>query len=62
MFFTGNTFPFSVVHDINTSAEQINEDLQKISDWAYKWKRKFNHDLSKQAEKVIFSRNHTMVT
>ena len=28
---------FSVIYDINTSTE-LNNDLQKISDWAYKWK------------------------
>ena len=29
--------------------------MQKISEWAYKWKMLFNSDLNKQAQ-VIFSR------
>ena len=29
---------FSVVHDNTTSAEVLNRDLQKISEWAHKWK------------------------
>ena len=30
--------------------------MQKISEWAYKWKMLFNTDLNKQAEEVIFYR------
>ena len=33
-----------------------NEDLEKISDWAFQWKMNFNLDASKQAQEVIFSR------
>ena len=47
---------FSVVHDSNISANELNNDLQKISEWAYKWKMSFNSDLNKQAWEVIFSR------
>ena len=48
------------------SADQLDTDLKKISDWAYKWKMIFNPDLSKQAQ-VIFSRktneiNHPTTT
>ena len=28
----------------------------KISDWAFQWKMRFNADLKKQAQEVIFSR------
>ena len=54
--FADDTSLFSVVHDSNISANELNNDLQKISEWAYKWKMSFNPDLNKQAQEVIFSR------
>ena len=30
-------------------------DMQKISEWAYKWKVSFNPDLNKAAHEAIFS-------
>ena len=36
---------FSVVNDINKSANQMNIDLEKISLWAYQWKMTFNSDI-----------------
>ena len=54
--FADNTSLFSAVNDSNISANELNEDLQKISEWSYKWKMSFNHDLKKQAQNVIFSR------
>ena len=47
---------FSVVSDSIISANEVNKDLQKISEWAYKWKMFSNPDLNKQAQKVVFSR------
>ena len=47
---------FSVVHDVNTSAKKLNNDLQKVNDWAFQWKMSFNPDPNKQAQEVIFSR------
>ena len=47
---------FSTIHDSNTSASNLNSDLQKISEWAFKWKMSFNPDPTKQAQEVIFSR------
>ena len=48
---------FSVVHDINTSAIDLNKDLKKkINDRAFQWKMTFNPDRSKQAQEIIFSR------
>ena len=38
--FTDDTSLFSVVHDINTSAIELNKDLKKINDWAYIFSRK----------------------
>ena len=46
----------SVVHDNNTLAEVLNRELQKISEWAHKWKMSFNPDKCKEAQEVICSR------
>ena len=54
--FADDTSLFSVVNDSNISANELNEDLQKISEWSYKWKMSFNHDLNKQGQKAIFCR------
>ena len=47
---------FSVVHDKNISAKELNNYFQKISNWAYQWKIRFNLDPLKQIEEVVFSR------
>ena len=54
--FADGTSLFSVVHNANTTAKELNNDLVKISRWAYQWKMSFNPDPSKQAQEVIFSR------
>ena len=54
--FADDTSLFSTVHDPSKSAKLLNDDLQKISDWAFKWKMLFNPDVTKQAQEVIFSR------
>ena len=41
---------------MTTFANELNNDLKKISDWAFQWKMSFNPDPSKQAQEVIFSR------
>ena len=46
---------FSVVHVIDTSTNNLDHDLVKISEWAFKWKMKFNPDHTKQTEEIIFS-------
>ena len=46
-------FPF--VHDVNTSAKELNNDLKKVNDLTFQWKMSFNPDPSKQAQEVIFS-------
>ena len=54
--FAGDTSLFSTVHDPSSSAKLLNNDLLKISDWAFKWKMLFNPDVTEQAQEVIFSR------
>ena len=51
--FADGTSLFSVAHDLNTSASDINNDLKLISDWAFQWKMSFNPDPSKQAQEII---------
>ena len=40
----------------------MNNDLIKITQWAYQWKMSFNPDNSKQGHEVIFSRKRSVVT
>ena len=40
--FAGDTSIFSTVYSTNKTADSLNNDLQKISEWAYKWKMSFN--------------------
>ena len=46
---------FSVIHDSNISAVELNSDLGKINRWAFQRKMIFNPDPKKQAQEVIFS-------
>ena len=55
--FADDTSLFSVVHDVTQSTNESNDDLKKISNWAYQWIMFFNLDKSKQAQDVIFSEN-----
>ena len=59
--FADDTSLFSVVHDVSTSASDINSDLTLISNWAFQWKMSFNPDPSKQAQEIIFSRKKNEV-
>ena len=54
--FADDTSLFSKVHNINKSANELNGDLEKISQWACQWKMQFNPDPNKQAHEVIFCR------
>ena len=50
--FADDSSLFSVVHDINTSAIELNKDLKKINDWTFQWKMTLNPDCSKQAQEI----------
>ena len=54
--FADDTSLFLVIHDVTQSTNELNEDLEKISNSAYQWKMSFNPDKFKQAEETIFSR------
>ena len=53
--FADDTSLFSIVQNVNTSASHLNNDLSKISNWAFQWKMGFNSEPRKQAQEVIFS-------
>ena len=53
--FADDTSLFSVIHDSNTSALELNSNLAKINTWGFQWKMSFNPDPKKQAQEVIFS-------
>ena len=46
--FADDTSLFSAAHDQNHSAKLLNDDLNKVSEWVYRWKMLFNPDLTKQ--------------
>ena len=54
--FADDTSLFSTVYNVHTSAKELNDDLEKVRNWATQWKMSFNPDLNKQAQEVIFSR------
>ena len=47
---------FSVIHDRSTTKNELNNDLVKINNCAYRWKMSFNPDPNKQSQEIIFSR------
>ena len=56
--YADDTSLFSKVQDINRSANELNCDLEKVSNWARQWKMQFNPDHNKQANEVIFSQKY----
>ena len=59
--FADDTSLFSVIHNINSTANDLNSDLMKISNWAFQWKMRFNPDPNKQAQEVILSRKIKLI-
>ena len=53
--FADDTSLFSVIHNTQTSANDLNKDLMIINNLAFRWKTNFNPDPTKQAHEVIFS-------
>ena len=50
--FADDTSLFSVVHNVNASARELNDDLKKIDKWAFQWKMSFNPDPSNKPRKL----------
>ena len=55
-FLADETSLFTIVKDKNESANILNDDLQLISNCAYKWKMLFNPDPKKPAQEILLSR------
>ena len=51
--FADDTSLFSVTHDVNVSARELNDDLRKISNRTFQWKMSIHPDVNKQAQEVI---------
>ena len=54
-FFADDTMLFSIVKNPVTSANDLNQDLETIRQWAHQWKMEFNPDPTKQATELLFS-------
>ena len=54
--FADDTSLFSTITSPAISLSSLNEDLVKITHWAYQLKMSFNPDITKQAQEIIFSR------
>ena len=54
--FADDTSLFTVVEDSNTAANDMNHDLNSISQWDHAWRMSFNPDPQKQAVELTFSR------
>ena len=53
--FADDTSLFTVVEDQNSAANDMNHDLEMLSQRAYDWKMSFNPDPQKQAVELTFS-------
>ena len=58
--FADDTSLFATVHNIKKAKNDLNNDLTKITKWAFQWKMTFNPDISKQAHEVIFFRKRSV--
>ena len=47
---------FSVIRDVDTFANELNNDLYQINKWAFQWKMYFNLDTNKRAQEIIVNR------
>ena len=59
--FADDTSLFSTVYN-NEATNTLNNDLNKITEWAHQWKMSFNPDISKQAHEVVFWRKRSLVS
>ena len=54
--FADDSSIFSLILDHIRCSNELNSDMQKVSEWAHQWKMSFNSDPSKQAVEVYFTR------
>ena len=55
--FVGNKSLLSVIYDIQNSANNLNNNLERINKWVTQWKMNFNTDTTKQSQEVILVAN-----
>ena len=60
--FANDNLLFATVHNISKATNDLNNDLTKITRWAFQWKMNFNTDISKQAHETIFSSKRSIVS
>ena len=58
--FADDTSLFFTLHNINKATSDLNNDLIKITQWAFQLKMSFNPEISEQAVEFIFSRKRTI--
>ena len=51
--FTDDDSLFPVVHDTQTSPNDLNKDFETINNWTFQWKMKFTSDRTKQAQEGV---------
>ena len=60
--FADDTSLFSAIHNNNTSALKLNNDLANISRWGFQLKMSFNLDTKKQAHEGSLSRKSKVIS
>jgi len=54
-FFADDTMLYSIVNNPEITANDLNQDLETIHQWATQWKMEFNPDPTKQASELLFT-------
>ena len=54
--FADDTSLFSVIHNVNTSGNELDNNLYQINKCTFQWKMSFNPYLRKKTQEIIFSR------
>ena len=54
--FVDDTSLFSVIFDKYLSVKNLNDDLNRINNWAFQWKMSFNPNSNNQTQGVLSSR------
>ena len=54
-FFADDTTIYSIAYNPKTSATELNIDLEKINDPAFRWKMSYNPDPTEPANEILFS-------
>ena len=55
-WFANDTYLFSVIHNVDTSGNELNNNLYQINNFAFQWKMSFNPDPGKPRQEFHFSK------